>query len=160
MRVAYVVIGFALAIASAFQAAPSWATSWDAYAKAIAPFIADPNDSGFQMLQTFDGKPVVWEGTVAKDAKYVDEPYATFVIEVTPQTFKYADAKPAGTVQVTILKVEPKEGSLAAWKRVPPGTKVRFRAVLKAPLYAFVTMDDKTEGFFYASEAEPILGGR
>jgi hypothetical protein len=115
----------------------TWQTSWEVFAKEVAPYPArSENAFDPEAKEKFHGKQVTWEGTVSKSAKYSES--AAFVMEVTPQEFKIVSAMAVGgrgSGKVSTIQVRPKKGSVDSWKKVAPGTKVKFRAVLNEPIY-------------------------
>lgn len=106
--------------------AKPWATSWEEFARSLAPDLAR---SGSDAFDKFRRESVSWEGTVAKDTNYEDLRLGMFDMEVSRQTFKLDTERFKGTAEVTVIRIRPKEGSLDAWKKVPPGTRTAFRGV-------------------------------
>ena len=141
------------------QAAQTWQTSWERFAKEIAPYPArSANCFDPDVKAKFDGKKVTWEGTVSKNAKYSEE--KMFVMEMTPQPFKIVSGMAVdggGSVNVGTIQVQPKKGSLDVWAKVPPGTKIRFSVVLKMPVYMVVASGEFVRLLFMLNDAEPLL---
>lgn len=106
-----------------------WATSWEKFAKGLAPDLAR---SGSDAFDTFIRESVTWEGTVAKDTNYEDLMLGMFDMEMSRQRFKIDTKQIAGTAEVTVIHIRPKDGSLDAWNKVPPGTRTAFRGVFSA----------------------------
>jgi hypothetical protein len=73
--------GFALSLLMAAACgAQTWETSWEQFAKKIAPYPArSENAFDPEVKAKFDGK-TAWEGTVSKNAKYSEE--TMFVMEM------------------------------------------------------------------------------
>ena len=105
--------------------AKPWATSWEEFAKGLAPDLAR---SGSDAFDTFMRESVTWEGTVAKATNYEHLMLRMFNMEMSRQTFKIDTKQIAGTAEVTVIRIRPKDGSLDAWKKVPPGTGPRSAA--------------------------------
>ena len=109
--------------------AKPWATSWEEFAKVLAPDLAR---SGSDAFDKFRREAVTWEGTVAKSTDYDNLRMDAIEMAMSRQTFKIDTAKIAGTAEATVIYVRPKDGSLDAWKKVPPGTRTAFRGVFGA----------------------------
>lgn len=129
-----IIIGFSLTVVTAAQA-PTWATSWEAFAKAIAPYVPR-SDSYAEEQSIFDAKSIVWEGTVSKEAEYVED--EMFDMEMTPQTLKIADSQVLRSVDVRVIRVKVKKGS---------------------PMYIVLGEGHDAALIFKVDDAEPILRG-
>lgn len=159
VRMRRVLWGFALSLMIvAACSAQTWETSWEQFAKEIAPYPArSENSFDPEVKAKFDGKKVTWEGTVSQSAKYSEE--TMFVMEMTPQPFKIVSAMAvggSGSGNVGSIQVKPKKGSLDEWAKVAPGTKLKFTGVLKEPLYMIIGVEGTVRLLFVVNDAEPV----
>lgn len=139
----------------------NWQNSWEAFAREIAPYPArSENAFDPELKAKFEGKQVTWEGTVSKNAQYSED--RAFVLEVTPMDFRIVSAMAVGgggTGKVSTLQVRPKKGSLNAWKKTTPGSKVKFRGLLKEPIYMVLAFNGGVHLILNVQDAEPALSG-
>lgn len=148
---------------------PNWTTSWEAFAREISPYLKE-SESPLNPAVTakFDGKQVVWEGEVAE----INSKGNAILVNVAPQTFTFQSnfaVGGRGTVVVKRITVIPKKDSLPDWRKVTPGTKVKFQGILKQPIYLVMAIEEtrvvesvfeSTRGIvltFKVRQAEPIL---
>lgn len=128
-----------------------WATSWEEFAKVLAPDLAR---SGSDAFDKFRREAVTWEGTVAKATDYENLRMGAIELEMSRQTFKIDTAQIAGTAEVTVIYVRPKDGSLDAWKKVPPGTRTAFRGVFGAS--SISNLGGRIQLGIMVNNAEPV----
>lgn len=142
-----------------------WQNDWTKYVDEIGKYVASgghPSAPPFE--KQFEGKVVTWQGSLRrvdalKDGRYVvrmnmppreiEVPLSLFPGALSPQN------KTKMTLQS--LDVRPSPGTEEAWKQVPQGTVVRFRA--KSGLVVPITAQNSGLFIIDASDGEP-LGGR
>jgi hypothetical protein len=114
---------------------PPWANSWQEFAKICASCFQN-DDVLEKARKEYGGKPVLWEVTIPQNVKFEGD---SVEVEVPAAEFTVGDAK----TSVQKLNIRMREGSVEAWKKLPPGGKARIQGNLSRALGIFIFVNGK-----------------